>query len=115
MEQLNRVELRGNVGNVRVNLAGGSRVANFSLATNYVYKTKERQPAVETTWHNIVAWESKEVPDLTIIRKGAPLYVRGRLRTTRYIGSDGADRIGFEIIANKVSAVEGPAEPQASF
>ena len=39
MEQLNRIELRGNVGNVRLSNVGESLVARFSLATNFMYNT----------------------------------------------------------------------------
>ena len=49
MEQLNRIELRGNVGNVRVSDVGGSKVARFSLATNFIYKGKDNEGVVETT------------------------------------------------------------------
>ena len=55
MEQLNKIELRGNVGNIRVQAVGENEVANFSLATNFAYKSKDGTPVIETTWHNITA------------------------------------------------------------
>lgn len=49
MEQLNRIELKGNVGNVKVQTVGDNEVARFSVATNYVFKGKDGQPVIETT------------------------------------------------------------------
>ncbi len=103
MEQLNRIELRGNVGNVRLSNVGDSTVARFSLATNFVYKGREGDAVIETTWHNIVAWNGKGMPDLEKIEKGMPLYVCGRLRSSRFTGSDGTEKQVFEVVANKIS------------
>ena len=38
MEQLNKIEIQGIVGNVRIQDVADSKVANFSVATNYAYK-----------------------------------------------------------------------------
>lgn len=102
MEQLNRIELRGNVGNVRISDVGENQVARFSLATNFMYKGKDGEGVVETTWHNIVAWSGKGMPDFRQIVKGAPVYVCGRLRSSRFTGSDGTEKTVYEIIAYKV-------------
>ena len=55
MEQINRIVLRGNVGNVKLQNVGNSEVIRFSLATNYAFKGKDGNPVIETTWHNITA------------------------------------------------------------
>lgn len=111
MEQLNRIELRGNVGNVRLTNVGDSRVARFSLATNFIYKGKEGDAVIETTWHNVVAWDSKGMPDLHKIEKGVPLYVCGRLRTSKFTGSDGTEKQVYEVVANKI-VMEDPSPMQ---
>ncbi len=49
MEQINRIELRGNVGNVKLQNVGNSEVIRFSLATNYAFKGKDGNPVIETT------------------------------------------------------------------
>ena len=61
MEQLNRIELRGNVGNVRVSDVGGNRVARFSLATNFLYKGKDSE-AVSV----LRLWKAKPVQDFNM-------------------------------------------------
>ena len=94
MEQLNRIELRGNVGNVRLSNVGESLVARFSLATNFMYKGREGDAVIETTW--------KGMPDLKKIEKGKPLYVCGRLRTSRFTGNDGTEKQVYEVVASKI-------------
>lgn len=107
MEQLNRIEIRGNVGNVTINTVGDSRVAHFSVATNYAYKTQNGEPVIDTTWHNVTAWEgSKGIPELDFLSKGAPVYVCGRIRSQKYQGNDGVEKVFQEIIASTVEPVE---------
>ena len=50
MEQINKIELRGNVGNVKLQTVGNNENIRFSVATNYAYKDKEGRPVIETTW-----------------------------------------------------------------
>ena len=107
MEQLNRIEIRGNVGSVTINTVGESRVAHFSVATNYAYKTQNGEPVIDTTWHNVTAWEgSKGIGNLDFLTKGAPVYVCGRLRSQKYLGNDGSEKYFVEIMASTVEPVE---------
>ena len=106
MEQLNRIELRGNVGNIRISAAGSGQVARMSLATNFMYKNRDGEAVVETTWHNIVAWSGKGMPDFTAITKGAPVYVTGRIRTSRFTGSDGTEKTVYEVVASKIEVLD---------
>ncbi len=106
MEQLNRIELRGNVGNIKVQTVGNNEVARFSLATNYVFKGRDGNAVIETTWHNVSAWSGRGMPDFAKIGKGTPLYVCGRLRTQRFTGSDGMERQVYEVVASRVELVD---------
>ncbi len=110
MEQLNRIELKGNVGNVRITDVGSNRVARFSLATNYLYKTREGEAAVETTWHNIVVWAGRNMPPLEKIEKGTPVHVIGRMRSSKYTAADGTERQSYEVVANKLTLSDEEAE-----
>lgn len=97
MEQLNRVEIQGVVGSVYILPIGDSRMARFSVATNSTYKSRG-DIVVETTWHEVVAWEGqKGIPTLDIIAKGKPIHVVGRLKRQKYVG--------FQILASSVSEV----------
>ncbi len=110
MEQMNRIELKGNVGSVRLSDTTGGRMVRLSLATNYLYKTKEGEAGVETTWHNVVAWESKTIQNLDRITKGSFLHVVGRLRTSRFTGSDGTEKIVYEVVAAKLCIIDEKSE-----
>lgn len=101
MDHINRIELQGRVGTVRTNIVGDNMVANFSLVTEYLYKS--RDGAVnETTWHQVTAWEGKDMPDLTKIAKGTPVHVTGRLRTFKYTNSEGVEKQLYEVVASKI-------------
>ena len=111
IEQLNRIEVRGNVGTVNILKVGQRRVAHFSVATDFIYKGRNGDAVIETTWHNVTAWEGKNIPNLDFIKKGSPMKVCGRMRSQKYTGSDGIERISYEIVA---SSVESPSDSGAS-
>jgi len=111
MDHINRIELQGRVGFVRANEFNGNKVANFSLATDILYKTREGVAVSETTWHNIVAWENKDMPDVGSISKGMPVHVVGRLRTTRYTNADGVEKTFYEVMAQKLRILEDTPDP----
>jgi len=102
MEQLNRVELRGNVGNIKLQTTKEKKMIIFSLATNKAYNGKDGSAVIETTWHNVVAFEGKEIHDLDKISKGSRVYVCGRLRNQKFTGSDGVERSSYDVLANRL-------------
>ena len=106
MEHINRIELRGNVGTVRINEHNGSKVANFTMITDFLYKTREGSAANESMWHNIVAWSGKDMPDLDLIVKGATVHVLGRLRVNRYTSAEGVEKQYHEVMAQKIRIVQ---------
>ena len=111
MEHINRIELQGRVGTVRTNEFNGNRVANFSLATDLLYKNRDGSAVSETTWHNIVVWEGKETPDINLIVKGVPVNITGRLRSSKYTAADGTEKHYYEVLANRLRIIrEEPEE-----
>ncbi|MBR5175455.1 MAG: single-stranded DNA-binding protein [Bacteroidales bacterium] len=105
MEQLNKVELIGTVGSVYVKEFGTTKVANFSVATNYCYKSSQGEPVIETTWHRVIAWDGPDTKDAFRISKGEQVHVIGRLRIQRYTGADGVERSMVEIVASRVGSI----------
>lgn len=106
MEYINRIELQGEVGTVRLCEVAGTHVVNFSLATELVVrKAINTNPLCETTWHNVVAWNGKDVCKLSSIVKGAKVHVVGRIRNTRYTAADGTERVFTEVVASEVSLI----------
>ena len=102
MDHINRIELQGRVGTVRMNIVGETRVANFSLVTEHLYKTRDGGAVNETTWHYVVAWDGKDMPDLDLIQKGTAVNVTGRLRASRYTTADGTEKQMYEVVAGRV-------------
>ena len=108
MEQLNRIELRGVVANVKTQAFSENKMARLTLVTNYAYKDKEGAAVIDTSWHSVVAWEGRYVHDVDKIMKGDKVFVQGRLRYQKYTGSDGAERVTTDIVAARVVVIEDP-------
>ena len=105
MEQLNKVELRGVLGVLRVISVGDTRYATMSVATNYCYKDAEGRAVIETTWHLVTAWEGKACADLSSFQKGDRIHVIGRLRNRKYVDNAGIERTQIDIIANLLEKI----------
>lgn len=105
MEHLNRIELQGVVGTIRLNTIQGMQVANFSLATDYLSKNNAGATICETCWHNVCAWEGENICDLSQIEKGSKVRVVGRMRSSRYTGADGCEKTFYEVLASEVSTI----------
>ena len=85
MEQLNKIEIRGIIGSVYVKNFGNAKAANFSVATDYCFRTQDGCAVIETTWHRVVAWEGNLIKNLDQLQKGCGVHVIGRIRTQKYI------------------------------
>lgn len=103
MEQFNRVQLCGIVGNASIRNIGETQMIRFSVATDHTYKTNGGDMVVETTWHQVVAFKNDKMPDFSTIVKGVGVEVNGRLRNQRYTDSNGVERTTTEILANNIS------------
>ena len=109
MEQLNKIEIRGIIGSVRVQNVGNTKVANISVATDYCYTARDGSSVIETTWHYITVWEGRDIQNLDQLKKGSFVHVLGRLRNRKYTAADGTERIAYDIMANKVQMIERPS------
>ena len=102
MASLNKVMLLGNVGKGGVEckyLASGDAVANFSIATNRHWKTKDGEKRSETEWHDIVAYRKLAETCSEYLHQGSLVYVEGRKKTDRWEDKEtGAKRSKVKII-----------------
>lgn len=108
MEQLNKIELRGVVGSVRIQSYSDNRMARMTVATNYAYKDREGCAVIDTSWHNVVAWENKNIQNLNRLERGSKVYLQGRIRYQKYTASDGVEKVVTEIIANRLVLLDDP-------
>ena len=103
MEFLNKVEIKGIVGNVVItDCTTDLKCASFSAVTEHYDKAHN---TIEITWWNCLAW-TNQCPNCTEIKKGDHIHVIGRLRTKRVIDAQGRDKPVMEIIAQNIEFVE---------
>lgn len=111
MEHINRIELVGVVGrDAKITNVGDSAVAHFPMATNYAYKDKNGYAIVETTWHNVRAWNGRKMPALEDIKRGTWLHLTGRMRVFNFTAADGSERSSFEVLASEIEIVDPKKE-----
>jgi single-strand DNA-binding protein len=109
MSGINKVILVGNLGKdpeVR-HLEGGAVVAKFPLATSESYKTKDGQKMEQTEWHNIVMWRGLAESAEKYLRKGALVYIEGKIRTRSWDDKEGNKRYSTEIVADTMTMLGG--------
>lgn len=105
MASVNKVILIGNLGAdpERRAFPNGDAVVNLRLATTD--KWKDRQTGEEreqTEWHRVVLYRRLAEIAAQYLKKGAPVYIEGRLRTRKWQDKDGQDRYTTEIEASEL-------------
>lgn len=100
MASLNKVILIGNLGkDPETRYApSGDAICNLTLATTETWKDKatgERKEATE--WHRVVMFGKVAEIAAQYLKKGAQVYVEGRLQTRKWQDQSGQDRYTTEI------------------
>ena len=109
MAGVNKVILVGNLGKdpeVRY-LDNGVAVANFSLATTENYKNKAGERVSQTEWHNIVVWRGLAEVAEKYLKKGASVYIEGKIKTRKWEDKEGKTRYNTEILADNMTMLGG--------
>jgi single-strand DNA-binding protein len=85
------------------NLPSGIKVANFSLATNRVWKDQAGQKQEAADYHNIVVFGRQAETTAQYLKKGSQAMVEGRLQTRSWDDpSSGKKMYRTEIVADRV-------------
>ncbi|BAW81024.1 single-stranded DNA-binding protein [Candidatus Nitrosoglobus terrae] len=109
---VNKVILIGNLGRdpeIRYPPSGGA-IANITLATSETWKDKTTgEPQERTEWHRVVFFGRLGEIAGEFLKKGAKIYVEGRLQTRKWQGQDGQDRYTTEIIASDMQMLDRAA------
>ena len=114
MAGVNKVILVGNLGKdpeVKY-LDNGVAVANFSLATTENYKNKEGERVSQTEWHNIVLWRGLAEVAEKYLKKGASIYVEGKIKTRKWEDKEGVTRYTTEILGDNMTMLGGKPSSQ---
>lgn len=99
---INKVILVGNVGKDPVirYFDKGVAKATFPLATSETYTNQQGETITSTEWHNIVLWRAlAEVAEKTV-KKGAQVYIVGKIKTRSYVDKEGINKYITEILAD---------------
>ncbi len=114
---INKVILVGHLGKdpeVRYSPNGGA-VANITLATSESWKDKTSGEKQERTeWHRVAFFGRLAEIAGEYLKKGAQIYVEGRLQTRKWQDKEGKDRYTTEIVANEMQMLgsrEGRGAP----
>ena len=99
---VNKSQLIGNLGKdpeIR-SFQNGGRVAHFSLATTETWKDKKTGERKEKTeWHQVaIMAEGLVTVAEKYLKKGAKVYVEGRMETRKWTDKEGTERYSTEVV-----------------
>ena len=106
---VNKVILIGNLGRdpeLRYTQQG-TAVANFTLATNETWTSREGKREERTEWHRIVAWGKTAELCSQYLAKGRNVYIEGRIQTREWENKEGQKQKTTEIVAQTVQFLGG--------
>jgi len=112
---VNKVILIGNLGSdpeVKTT-PSGVQVANFSLATSESWTDKasgEKKEKAE--WHRLVLWRRLAEIAGQYLKKGAKIYIEGKLETRSWEDKEGQKRYTTEVIVDKLEMRGGDRQQE---
>jgi single-strand binding protein len=122
MAGINKVIIVGHLGNdpEMRSMPNGEAVANISVATSEAWTDKNTGERREVTeWHRIVFYRKLAEICGQYLKKGAQVYIEGRLRTRKWQDQNGQDRYTTEIqgdvmqmLGTRPQSVDGANNPQ---
>lgn len=105
MASLNKVILIGNLGadpETRYT-TGGDAVCNIRLATKDTWRDKASGETREATeWHRVVLYRRLGEVAGQYLKKGASVYIEGRIKTRKWQNKEGQDQYTTEIEATEM-------------
>jgi single-strand DNA-binding protein len=112
-KSVNKVILLGNVGKdpeIR-STAGGTMVANFTLATSDRFQDAQGNWQDRTEWHALVAFKRTAEIVRDYVKKGSKLYIEGKLTTRSWEDKETKQkRYKTEIVVFDLSLLSGREE-----
>lgn len=117
MASVNKVIIVGHLGADPTTryMPNGDAVCNITVATTDTWKDKQTgEKKEQTEWHRIVFFRKlAEIAD-QYLRKGAPVYIEGALKTRKWQDQSGQDRYTTEIVADTMQMLGGKREGEQS-
>lgn len=117
MSSLNKVQLIGRLGadpEIRYT-RDGDAVANLSLATSERWKDKQSGEQKEATeWHRLSMFGRLAEIAGEYLKKGALIYVEGKLKTRKWTDKEGVERYTTEINVGEMKMLSGKQDGQGA-
>jgi single-strand DNA-binding protein len=123
MASLNKASIIGNLGSdpeIRYTTSG-VMVANFPVATNESWTAADGTKKSATEWHRIIFYKKLAEVAGQYLKKGAQVYVEGKIKTRKWEDQNGGPHYTTEIhghelkmlgrISDNEAAQERPNEP----
>ncbi len=106
---INKVLLIGNLGadpEIR-SAANGDAICNLRLATNESWKDKHTGEQRELTeWHTVVLYRRLAEIAERYLKKGARIYIEGKVRYRKWQDKNGIERTSTEIEASSMTMLD---------
>lgn len=94
--------------------AAGVAVCHFSIAVNRRFKDpKNGEWKDDVSYVDISVWREAAERCGKVLKKGSPVHVEGRLRSSSFEGKDGVKRTKLEVEARRVQILEKTASAGA--
>ncbi len=78
--------------------SGGQAVCNFSMATDESFKDKSGERQKRTEWHRIVVWGKQAEIAQQYLKKGAQIFLEGRIQSREWMDKENQKHTSYEII-----------------
>ncbi len=106
---INKVILVGNLGGdpeVRY-MPNGGAVANLNIATSETWRDKNTgENREQTEWHRVVLYRRLAEVAGEYLKKGAKVYIEGKLQTRKWQDQQGVERYTTEIVGNEMQMLD---------
>ena len=96
----------------------GNAVTKFNVAVNEQWTGQDGDRRARTEWFSVVTWNRTAENCAQYLRKGAPVYVEGRMQTRSWDGQDGVKHYKTELMGDRVMFLDsgdgkrGPRQPE---
>ena len=116
---INKVILVGHLGRDPESrrAPSGDMICNLSIATTETWKDKHSgERREQTEWHRVVLFSRTAEVAAQYLRRGAQVYIEGRLQTRKWTDRDGTERYTTEVRGDVMRMLGGrqDAAPQAA-
>ena len=104
MSSVNKVTILGTLGRDPqiTSFPSGDRIAEFSIATNERWTSKDGEKKEKTDWHKVVIRNDALVKVAeNYLKKGQQVYIEGQLQTREWTNKDGQKNYATEVVIGR--------------